>query len=178
MVRMLRQMPLFKLLAIAKTVLLMRRHFRRLEAPDRRRLAALVRRGPGMSRAERGELFRLLGKLGRASSRSPARTRSRRCRSRAGWPAARRADGRPGRRRPQSQRRADRRRDGFFVLAAVHAPQQAALAVVGDERLRLAVVDAEALADRLGIGRPSAPAGARRSAARPRGRARRSGSPP
>ena len=64
MLRVLRQMPLFKLIAVAKTVLLVRRHVQRLEPSDRRRLAALVRRGPRMSGPERGELRSLLAKLG------------------------------------------------------------------------------------------------------------------
>jgi hypothetical protein len=60
---MLRRMPLFKLLAIAQTVLLARRHFQRLNARDRRRLSELVRRGPRMDQRERKELRRLIGKL-------------------------------------------------------------------------------------------------------------------
>ena len=73
-------MPLFRLLAIGKTVLLMRRHFRRLDGSDRRRLAQLARRGRGISQTEREELRGLLGKLGprefafaAASSFSPVR---------------------------------------------------------------------------------------------------------
>ena len=58
-----RRLPFFKLLAIAQTVLMARRHLRRLDAHDRRRLNELVRRGRGMDRAERDELRRLLGKL-------------------------------------------------------------------------------------------------------------------
>jgi hypothetical protein len=56
-------MPLFKLLAVAKVVLLARRHLRRLDAEDRRRLSELVRRGRHMSSSERTELRHLLGKL-------------------------------------------------------------------------------------------------------------------
>jgi hypothetical protein len=63
MFRLLRRLPFFKLLAITQTVLLARRHLRRLEASDRRRLLELVRRGRRMNRAEREELRRLLGKL-------------------------------------------------------------------------------------------------------------------
>ena len=63
MIRVLRQMPVLKLLAVAKTVLLVRRHFQRLDGSDRRRMAALTRRGPRMSRSERGELRSLLAKL-------------------------------------------------------------------------------------------------------------------
>ncbi len=40
--------------------------------------------------------------------------------------------------------------DGVRALRAVDAPQQPALVVVVHERLRIAVVDAQALADRLG----------------------------
>jgi hypothetical protein len=63
MFRMLRRMPIFRLLAIGQTVLLARRHFRRLDANDRRRLGQIVRRGRGMSQAEREELRGILGKL-------------------------------------------------------------------------------------------------------------------
>jgi hypothetical protein len=59
----LRRMPLFKLLAIAQTALLLQHHVRQLDASDWRRLAQLVRRGRGMSRAEREELRLLLAKL-------------------------------------------------------------------------------------------------------------------
>ena len=57
-------MPIFRLLAIGKTILLARRHFQRLDASDRRRLGEFVRRGRGMSRADRDELRRILSKLG------------------------------------------------------------------------------------------------------------------
>jgi hypothetical protein len=63
MLKMLRALPFFRLLAIAKTVLLVRRHLRRLDGGDRRRLAELVRRGRSMSPAEREELRRVLAKL-------------------------------------------------------------------------------------------------------------------
>lgn len=56
-------MPLFRLLAVARTALLAREHIRRLDAGDRRRLRELVRRGPIMTSPERDELRRLLGKL-------------------------------------------------------------------------------------------------------------------
>jgi hypothetical protein len=64
MFRLLRRMPFFKLLAIAQTALLARRHLQRLDPSERRRLAELVRRGPRMSSAERDELRRLLAQLG------------------------------------------------------------------------------------------------------------------
>jgi hypothetical protein len=57
-------MPFFRLLAVAKTAFLAHRHFRRLDASDRRRLGELVRRGHRMSPAQRHELRRILGKLG------------------------------------------------------------------------------------------------------------------
>jgi hypothetical protein len=56
-------MPYFRVLAIAKTVLLARRHVRRLDASDRRRLAQLARRGTALSAAERDEMRRILAKL-------------------------------------------------------------------------------------------------------------------
>jgi hypothetical protein len=56
-------MPFLKLLAVAQTVLLARRHFQRLNSRDRRRLSELVRRGPRMDSRERTELRRLIGKL-------------------------------------------------------------------------------------------------------------------
>jgi hypothetical protein len=60
----LRRLPFFKLLALAKTALLLRRHFNRLDGDDRRRLAQLVGRGHRMSAAERRELRGIVGKLG------------------------------------------------------------------------------------------------------------------
>ena len=51
MLKTLRAIPFFRLLAIAETVLLVRRHVRMLDAGDRRRLAELVRRGRGMTPA-------------------------------------------------------------------------------------------------------------------------------
>ena len=63
MLRLLRRMPFLKVLAIAKTVLLVRRHFQRLDAGDRRRLRELAQRGRSLSQAERDELRRLLSKM-------------------------------------------------------------------------------------------------------------------
>ena len=63
MLRLLRRMPFFRVLAIGKTVLLARRHLRRLEPADRRRLSELVRRGRRITGAERDELRRLLSRL-------------------------------------------------------------------------------------------------------------------
>jgi hypothetical protein len=63
MLRTLRRMPFFKVLAIAQTVLLARRHFRRLDGQDRRRMRELMMRGRQITPAERDELRRLLSKL-------------------------------------------------------------------------------------------------------------------
>jgi hypothetical protein len=56
-------MPFFRLIAVAEILFLARRHLRRLDAADRRRLWELVRRGRGMDAAERDELRRLLSKV-------------------------------------------------------------------------------------------------------------------
>jgi hypothetical protein len=64
---MLRRLPFLKLLAVAQTVLLARRHFQQLNGDDRRRLRELVMRGRAMNAAERDELRRLLSKLEPAS---------------------------------------------------------------------------------------------------------------
>lgn len=63
MLKLLKALPFFRLLAIAQTVLLVRRHLRMLDGGDRRRLAELVRRGRSMSPAEREELRHVLAKL-------------------------------------------------------------------------------------------------------------------
>ena len=63
MLGFVRRIPFFKLLAIAETVLLARRHLMQLDRHDRRRLAQLVRCGPGMTPAERDELRRILAKM-------------------------------------------------------------------------------------------------------------------
>jgi hypothetical protein len=64
MFRLLRRMPFFKVLAVAQTALLARRHLQRLDATDRRRVAELVRHGRRLSPPERDDLRRLLAKLG------------------------------------------------------------------------------------------------------------------
>ena len=64
MFRLLRRLPFFKVLAVAKTALLARRHLQRLDADDRRHLGELVRRGRRLSAAERDELRSLIAKLG------------------------------------------------------------------------------------------------------------------
>jgi len=63
MLGFVKRIPFFKLLAIAQTVLLARRHLMQLDRHDRRRLRELVTRGAAMSRAERDELARLLAKM-------------------------------------------------------------------------------------------------------------------
>ena len=63
MLKIVKAIPFFRLLAIGKTVLLVRRHVRKLDASDRHRLAELVRKGRGMSPAEREELRHVLAKL-------------------------------------------------------------------------------------------------------------------
>jgi hypothetical protein len=63
MFRMLRRMPFFRVLAIGQVILLARRHFRHLDANDRRRLRELVLRGHELSSTERDELRGLLSKL-------------------------------------------------------------------------------------------------------------------
>lgn len=61
--RMLRQVPLFKVLAIAEVGMLARRHLQNLTPAERRRLVELVRRGRGMPDADRAELRALTAKL-------------------------------------------------------------------------------------------------------------------
>ncbi len=64
MFRLLKKMPLFRLIAVGETALLARRHLRRLDADDRHRLLELVRKGRGMRPRERDELRTILAKLG------------------------------------------------------------------------------------------------------------------
>lgn len=64
MFRLLKKMPLFRVLAIGRTALLARRHLRRLDPDDRHRLLELVRKGRGMRPRERDELRVILSKLG------------------------------------------------------------------------------------------------------------------
>jgi len=63
----LRQIPLFKVLAIAQIGLLARRHANHLDGGERRRLMELVRRARGrpanLTTAERDELRALTAKL-------------------------------------------------------------------------------------------------------------------
>ena len=64
MFRLLKRMPYLRVLAIAKTALLARRHLRRLGADDRHRLIELARKGRRISPEERDELRAILAKLG------------------------------------------------------------------------------------------------------------------
>jgi len=59
----LKHLPVVKLLLIGELALVARRHLQHLDATERRRLAELVRRGRGMSAAEREELRGLVSKL-------------------------------------------------------------------------------------------------------------------
>ena len=63
MFRFLRVLPWFRLLAIAKMALTARRHLRNLTPEERRRMAALARRGRRADPAERDELRALVAKL-------------------------------------------------------------------------------------------------------------------
>jgi hypothetical protein len=61
--RLIKRLPVFRLLLIAQLALLVRDHLRRLEPAERRRLWELVRRGPGMLPDERAELRALVAKI-------------------------------------------------------------------------------------------------------------------
>jgi hypothetical protein len=63
MLRKLRALPWFKVMALAQTLLLARRHFQKLDDDDRRRLTELARRGRNLSPAERDELRRIVAKF-------------------------------------------------------------------------------------------------------------------
>lgn len=60
---MLSRLPFFKILSIAQVARLAGRHYRHLDAAERRRLASLARKGMGTTPAERAELRALVGKL-------------------------------------------------------------------------------------------------------------------
>jgi len=59
----LSRLPFFKFLAIAQVARLAGRHYRHLDATERRRLNALVRKGMGATPAERKELRALVDKI-------------------------------------------------------------------------------------------------------------------
>ena len=61
--RLVKQVPLFKVLAIAQVGLLARSHLQRLGPGEPRRLADLVRRSRSLTEAERVELRELTAKL-------------------------------------------------------------------------------------------------------------------
>ena len=61
--RAARQLPFFKLLAVAQVAMMARQHIAALTPDDRRRLGELVRRGRSLDAAERAELRTLAGKL-------------------------------------------------------------------------------------------------------------------
>ncbi len=61
--RAARQLPFFKLLAVAQVAMMARQHLQALGPDERRRLGELVRRGRSLDAAERAELRALAGKL-------------------------------------------------------------------------------------------------------------------
>jgi hypothetical protein len=63
MLGMVRRMPFFKLLAVGEAALLARRHLRRLDPAERRRLGQLVLHAHHLNAPERTEVRRLVGKL-------------------------------------------------------------------------------------------------------------------
>jgi hypothetical protein len=63
MLRTVRRLPLFKVIAILQVALLARRHLGALTPSDRRRAAQLVRRARSLTPEERHELVDLAGKL-------------------------------------------------------------------------------------------------------------------
>lgn len=72
---MLRNLPIFRLWALAQVGMLARRHFAALSAPERRRLLELGRRPHKLSPKERAELKRIAAKLEPAAfAKGAART--------------------------------------------------------------------------------------------------------
>jgi hypothetical protein len=63
MLRTMRRLPFFKILAVAQVALLARRHLAALTPIERRRLGELVRHGHRLSGPERRELRDLVMKL-------------------------------------------------------------------------------------------------------------------
>src|SRR5690349_15982582 len=63
MLRTVRRLPLFKVIAIVQLALLARRHLGALTPAERRRAAQLVRRARTLTPAERHELIDIAGKL-------------------------------------------------------------------------------------------------------------------
>ena len=62
-VPVLKHLPVVRLLAIGELALVARKHMQHLDPAERRRLAALVRRGRAMTVPEREELRGLVAKL-------------------------------------------------------------------------------------------------------------------
>jgi len=63
MLRTVRHIPLFKVIAILQLALLARRHLGALTSADRRRAAQLIRHSRNLTPAERHELIDLASKL-------------------------------------------------------------------------------------------------------------------
>ena len=63
MLRSIRHLPLFKIIAILQLALLARRHLGALTSADRRRAAQLIRRSRSLTPDERHELIDLASKL-------------------------------------------------------------------------------------------------------------------
>jgi hypothetical protein len=61
--RVLRGLPILKLLAVAEVAILARNHVAKLNRDERRRLLELVRRGRRLSGPEREELAKLVAKM-------------------------------------------------------------------------------------------------------------------
>ena len=59
----LRRLPILRVIAIAELALVARKHLQHLTPVQRRRLAELVRKGRGLTPAERDELRGLVAKL-------------------------------------------------------------------------------------------------------------------
>jgi len=63
MFRLVRRLPIFRVLAIAQIAMLARRHLKPLTPEERRRLGELVRRGRSLDAAEKQELRAIVTKL-------------------------------------------------------------------------------------------------------------------
>lgn len=61
--RLVRALPIFRLISVAEVALLARTHLQRLTPVERRRLAELARRGRSLTAAEKDELRMLTSKL-------------------------------------------------------------------------------------------------------------------
>ena len=63
MLKTVRRIPVFKLLAAAELAIVARRHVQRLTPKERRRLLELISRGHRLTAAERRDLKRLVDKM-------------------------------------------------------------------------------------------------------------------